>query len=319
MPWTWWAPRQGRSMEGVLQGFTERTRNPADQPPGLPSPVQPVLAAAGSPGPGTPLWDTDLPLVLEPGPLALLCPSQPQPWRVCRFSLAVLGSQARWPVVPKMEADGGLAREELAQVQGLHELQPKSCPWSWPVTCSLLFILSSPAGSPRASAEELSLVLAGDLLPPLHLEPHSVLLAAVREPPGTPRVPRGRPCQQQPSLLTCAARQWLDFLLRVGHGCGGLFWRQMGSHTWSWPTGSAWTPGHLREQGRALPPVFRGGFERSRSPSGPPHSRRGSERPPSISPQPHPPSSPCSGLFRSQLCPCLTSLQLWHVTPVVEA
>lgn len=44
-------------------------------------------------------------------------------------------------------------------MQGLHEPQPRSCPWSWPVTCSPLFILS----------------------------PNSVLLAAVSEPPDPPR------------------------------------------------------------------------------------------------------------------------------------
>lgn len=103
----------------------------------------------GQAGPEASRWHADL--VLQPGPLALLC--QPQPWRVCRFFLAVLGSQARWPVAPRMEADGGrggggLEREELAHVQGLHEPQPRSCPWSWPVTHSLLFILSSCAGSP---------------------------------------------------------------------------------------------------------------------------------------------------------------------------
>ena len=160
-------------MEGVLQVCTEGTRNPANQVPGLPSPAQPVVAAAGRPGPEASPWYRDL--VLQPGPLALLCPSQPRPWRVWKFSLAVPGSQARRPVAPRMEADrggwgGALEREELAHVQGVLEPQPRSCPWSWPVTHSLLFILSSCAGSPGAAVKELSLVLAGNLLPPVHLE-----------------------------------------------------------------------------------------------------------------------------------------------------
>lgn len=81
-----------------------------DMKPSKPGPGSAFTCAVcpgrrGQAGPEASRWHTDL--VLQPGPLALLCPSQPQPWRVCRFSLAVPGSQARWPVVPRMEADAG--------------------------------------------------------------------------------------------------------------------------------------------------------------------------------------------------------------------
>lgn len=60
VPWTWWAPRQGRAVEGVLLGCTEGTRNPENQALGPPSPAQPVLAAAGRPAlrppAGTQTW-----------------------------------------------------------------------------------------------------------------------------------------------------------------------------------------------------------------------------------------------------------------------
>ena len=196
VPWTWWAPRQGRAVEGLLQRCTEGTRNPANQALGLPSPAQPVLATTGRPAlrppAGTQTWCCSR--VHWP------CSARPSPSPGGFAGSLWLSREARpggqWCQGWRQRWGVGLEREELAHVQGLHEPQPRSCPWSWPVTHSLLFILSSCAGSPRASAKELSLVLASDLLPPLHLEPQ---LGPAGRSERTPRSPEGGPITSSPA------------------------------------------------------------------------------------------------------------------------
>ena len=172
-------------------------------------------------------------------------------------------------------------------MQGLHEPQPRSCPWSWPVTCSPLFILS----------------------------PNSVLLAAVSEPPDPPREvlsPAAQPadlcCPSAVARLPLAggARTWLTVLEADGvsdsetaHWCLVLDTRA------------------FQGAGLSAASCPLRGIQAQLVPHQAHHPTADGEdlvwegtpiRPSALS---HIlPSSLCSSLCRSQLCPCLTSLQL---------